>query len=52
MPLFEVRKNTEFVMQIRAMDEADAITTAEHTNDDEWDQSYSPITAEVVEEPE
>ncbi len=58
MPKFEIRCNTERVLQVEADDEASALTIAEETDFSDWDSaadspySIEPLGAagEVVEE--
>ena len=52
MPKFECRKNTEYMLILEADNATDAKNKAFAVLDEEWDRSYSPITAEPVEEDE
>ena len=52
MPQFEIRCNTERVLQVEADDEASALESADNTDFSEWDSTDSPYSIEQLDAPE
>ena len=52
MPQFEVRCNTERVLQVEADDETSALDSAENTDFSDWDCADSPYSIEQLDAPE
>lgn len=52
MPQFEIRCNTERVLQVEADDEASALESAENTDFSDWDCADSPYSIEQLDTPE
>jgi hypothetical protein len=53
MPMFEIRKNCEYIAQIEAESEDEAVKTAEKADNSgevDWDEAWSPITAEPIDD--
>ena len=48
MPKFEIRCNTERVLEVEAVDEASAAKIAEETDFSDWDSAESPYSIELL----